>query len=98
MSKDRKLMTGMILGAAAGVAATMFFKSEKGKKLTKKVTDTAVDFKDATTEVLSKEMTKLQDKSQALSSQAKTLASSITKHAKEFAEGVSKSMNGSVHA
>ena len=33
MSKNQKLLTGFVIGATAGAAAVLFFKTEKGKQL-----------------------------------------------------------------
>ena len=44
MSKNQKLLTSFVIGAAAGAAAVIFFKTEKGKQL-------LTDLKDAADEI-----------------------------------------------
>lgn len=44
MSKNQKLLTGFVIGATAGAAAVIFFKTEKGKQL-------LTDLKDAADEI-----------------------------------------------
>ena len=33
MNKNEKIIAGLIIGAAAGIAAAIFFETEKGRKL-----------------------------------------------------------------
>jgi gas vesicle protein len=41
MNSNQKFLAGVLLGAAAGVALTIFFSSEKGKELVGSVADAA---------------------------------------------------------
>ena len=41
MTDNHKFLTGLLLGAAAGVALTLFLSSEKGKELISQVKDSA---------------------------------------------------------
>jgi gas vesicle protein len=41
MKDNQKFLTGLIIGAAAGTALTIFLQGESGKKLVKSVKDTA---------------------------------------------------------
>ncbi|QES90118.1 YtxH domain-containing protein [Rhizosphaericola mali] len=41
MKDNQKFLTGLIIGAAAGTALTIFLQGESGKKLIKSVKDTA---------------------------------------------------------
>jgi gas vesicle protein len=56
MTKKQKIVTGIIIGAAAGVAATIFFETERGKKLLENLKQLASDsFNDALERVMSME-------------------------------------------
>lgn len=46
MTDNQKFLTGIILGAAAGVAITLFLQSEKGKEILSGVKDWADDATD----------------------------------------------------
>ncbi|MBG9376345.1 YtxH domain-containing protein [Panacibacter sp. DH6] len=43
MSKNEKIIAGILIGAAAGVAAVLFFQTEKGKQLLADIKDMASD-------------------------------------------------------
>jgi gas vesicle protein len=43
MNSNQKFLAGILLGAAAGVALTIFFKSEKGQEVLDNLQDAASD-------------------------------------------------------
>jgi len=46
MTKNEKIIAGILIGAAAGIAAAIFFETEKGKEMLadiKKLTSEAID-------------------------------------------------------
>ena len=48
MSKNEKLIAGILLGAAAGAAAVLFFQTDRGKKMLEDLKDVASEtFDDA---------------------------------------------------
>ena len=54
MSGNTKLIAGLLLGAAAGVAATLFFQSEKGREFLSSVKDAVSDAGDEFDDLVSK--------------------------------------------
>lgn len=56
MTRKQKIVTGIIIGAAAGMAAAMFFETESGKKLLAKLKQLASEsFDDALARLLKPE-------------------------------------------
>lgn len=48
MTRNEKIIAGILIGAAAGIAAAIFFETEKGKKLLEDIKDMASEtFDDA---------------------------------------------------
>jgi gas vesicle protein len=62
MTKKEKIITGILIGAAAGVAAVIFFQTEKGKKLLETLKELGSKTVDDAVERLVNMETELKDK------------------------------------
>jgi len=54
MSGNTKFIAGILLGAAAGVAATLFFQSEKGQELLSSIKDAVSEAGDGFDDLVNK--------------------------------------------
>ena len=62
MTKNEKIIAGLLIGAAAGVAAVMFFETEKGKKLLEDIKQLASETMDDAINRLAKVEEKFKEK------------------------------------
>lgn len=54
MSGSNKFIAGLLLGAAAGIAATLFFQTEKGQEILNDLKDAALKADDKIDDLLNK--------------------------------------------
>ena len=94
MSNNKKLWTGLILGAAAGTAVTLFAKSKKGREVISNVNNKMSHLKEATTEVVQEEWTNLSNKSELIRKEAAELAEEVSKIAVNKAGKIKSAING----
>ncbi len=78
MNSQGKLIAGMILGAAAATAATLYLKSEKGQEFLTKAESISKDLKDSGLEVLNEEIDKFKSRSSDLKAQTSKVVDQIT--------------------
>lgn len=84
MTSNQKLLAGVILGAAAGVLATMFLHSEKGKEL---IAD-AKDFADDTVDGIKSKVDSIDAEVKELVKKGKKLVADIGGQASEASEAI----------
>lgn len=94
MKENSKLWTGLILGAAAGAAVTMFAKSKKGQEVISNVNNKMTNLKDATVEVVQEEWSNLSNKSELVRKEAAALAEEVSKIAVNRAGNIKSAING----
>ncbi len=78
MKSQGKLIAGMILGAAAATATTLYLKSEKGQKFLSKAEAVGKDLKDSSLEIINEEIDKFKSRSSELKTQAAQVIDQIT--------------------